>query len=41
MRLDFSRQIRLDERWRQALASRDLQVFDSVAGNMNRRLGYI
>lgn len=40
MRLDSSRQIRLDERWRQTLAPRDLQVFDSVAGDMNRRLGY-
>ena len=41
MRLDSSRQIRLDERWRQSLAPMDLQVFDSVAGEMNRRLGYV
>lgn len=40
MRLDSSRKIRLDERWRQALPPRELQVFDSVAGDMNRRLGY-
>jgi len=41
MRLDFSRQIRLDERWRQSLGPRDLRVFDSVAGSLNRRLGYL
>jgi hypothetical protein len=41
MRLDGSRQIRLDERWRDALSPADLQVFDSVAGSLNRRLGYL
>ena len=41
MRLDFSRRIRLDERWREALGPRDLRVFGSVAGSLNRRLGYL
>ncbi|MGZ8474215.1 MAG: sulfotransferase [Candidatus Deferrimicrobiaceae bacterium] len=41
MRLDFSRRIRLDERWRQALGPADLRVFDSVAGSLNRKLGYL
>jgi len=41
MRLDFSRRIRLDERWRQALGPGDLRKFDSVAGSLNRRLGYL
>jgi hypothetical protein len=41
MRMDFSRRIRLDERWREALGQRDLRVFGSVAGSLNRRLGYL
>ncbi len=41
MRLDFSRQVRLDERWRVALGPRDLRVFGSVAGSLNRMLGYL
>jgi len=40
MRMDFPRRIRLDERWKEALGPGDLRVFDSVAGSMNRRLGY-
>jgi hypothetical protein len=40
MRLDDSRAIRLDERWRDALSARDLAAFEAVAGAMNRRLGY-
>jgi hypothetical protein len=40
MRLDSSSEVRLDERWRQALSAQDLQTFDAVAGRMNRRLGY-
>ena len=41
MRLDCSRKIRLDERWRQAMSPADLRVFDSVAGSLNRKLGYL
>lgn len=41
MRFDDSRRILLDERWRQALGPGDLRVFESVAGEMNRRLGYV
>lgn len=40
MRLDSSSEVRLDERWREALSTQDLAVFDAVAGAMNRRLGY-
>jgi hypothetical protein len=32
--------IRLDERWREQLTKKDLDIFDSVAGQMNRRFGY-
>ena len=41
MRLDISPRILLDERWRQTLGPLDLRVFDSVAGSLNRRLGYL
>jgi Sulfotransferase family len=40
MRLDSSLEVRLDDRWRWALSARDLAMFDSVAGALNRRLGY-
>lgn len=40
MRLDTTREIRLDERWKKALAPADLDTFDRVAGDYNRRLGY-
>lgn len=40
MRLDWDGSIRLDERWRQVLDSEALAEFESVAGSMNRRLGY-
>jgi hypothetical protein len=40
MRLDSSVDVRLDDRWRSTLSPRDLEVFDSVAGELNRRLGY-
>lgn len=40
MRLDSTPEIRLDERWRSVLTDRGLRVFDSVAGEMNRRYGY-
>ncbi len=41
MRLDTGREVRLDERWREALGPTDLRVFDEVAGGLNRRLGYV
>jgi hypothetical protein len=40
MRLDSDGEIRVDERWRSVLSPRDLRLFDSVAGDVNRRLGY-
>jgi hypothetical protein len=40
MRLDSTSEVRLDERWRDALSDDDLEIFDAVAGRMNRRLGY-
>lgn len=40
MRFDSTREIRLDERWKTALGPKDLATFDSVAGDLNRRLGY-
>jgi hypothetical protein len=40
MRLDATREVRLDDRWRQALVPKDVAIFDSLAGDLNRRLGY-
>jgi len=40
MRLDDTREVRLDERWRQALGPAELETFERVAGETNRRLGY-
>lgn len=40
MRLDKASEISLDERWRANLSKCDLQIFDDVAGKMNRRYGY-
>lgn len=40
MRLDMTNEVNLDERWKTALSAADLIQFDSVAGKMNRRLGY-
>lgn len=40
MRLDSTSEISLDERWKTILPTSDLQIFDSVAGRMNQRLGY-
>lgn len=40
MRLDASSTVRLDDRWRQVLDADALRTFDSVAGDLNRRLGY-
>jgi len=41
MRLDGTSEIRLDQRWKSALTEDNLKVFDHVAGDMNRRYGYI
>lgn len=41
MRLDSRREIQLDERWRDVLRKEDLAVFESIAGSLNRRLGYL
>ena len=40
MRLDTQSEIRLDERWREALGPSELHTFAAVAGSLNRRLGY-
>jgi hypothetical protein len=40
MRLDSTSEVRLDDRWRTALSAENLEVFDRVAGETNRRLGY-
>lgn len=41
MRMDASRRIAHDGRWRQELSRVDLRAFESVAGPLNRRLGYL
>lgn len=41
MRLDTTSEIRLDERWKEHLTKADLQVFDQIAGQINRRYGYV
>lgn len=40
MRLDATREICLDERWKSVLSAAELEAFDSVAGDLNRGLGY-
>lgn len=40
MRLDSTSEIRLDERWKTALTDKELRIFETVAGETNRRLGY-
>jgi hypothetical protein len=41
MRFDGASDIRLDDRWRSALAVDALAVFDAEAGAVNRRFGYV
>lgn len=41
MRLDSDAEINLDERWKTELSKDDLSKFDSVAGDMNKRYGYL
>ena len=40
MRLDRTSVVSLDERWRTTLDEKQLRVFDSVAGELNRKYGY-
>lgn len=40
MRMKSGSDIRLDERWRKALSKEDLDIFESVAGEANRKYGY-
>lgn len=40
MRLDGSSEVKLDDRWKSVLSNEHLQVFDSVAGHLNRTYGY-
>jgi hypothetical protein len=41
MRLDTTRAVVLDERWKSVLKADELQVFDRIAGRMNNRYGYV
>ena len=41
MRLDSQSEIKLDERWKTALRQEHLQTFNSIAGQMNKKLGYL
>lgn len=40
MRMDPTTDITLDERWRDNLSNSDLDIFDEMAGDLNRRYGY-
>jgi hypothetical protein len=40
MRMDSTSEIRLDERWKSHLSEQDLQAFEEVAGDLNRKYGY-
>jgi hypothetical protein len=41
MRFDTTSEIRLDERWKTHLTSENLQIFDCIAGDLNRKYGYV
>lgn len=41
MRLDDTNEIRLDERWKSELNASHLKTFNSIAGEMNHKLGYL
>ena len=41
MRLNKTSEIRLDDRWKAHLTAADLAAFESVAGPLNRRYGYV
>lgn len=40
MRFDTDSEIRLDERWKTTLDISEVEIFESEAGELNRRLGY-
>jgi Sulfotransferase family len=40
MRFDTTSNVRLDDRWKTTLTADQLHVFDTVAGDLNRRYGY-
>lgn len=40
MRMDSTNEIVLDERWKEQLTPQDRETFNTIAGNLNRRLGY-
>ncbi len=40
MRLKSTKEIRLDEKWKDALTQDDLSVFEQIAGEFNRQYGY-
>jgi hypothetical protein len=40
MRLKSTREIKLDEKWKSALSRKDLELFENIAGESNRNLGY-
>ena len=40
MRLDTTSEVKLDERWKSVLTKEQLQIFDQIAGSMNRSFGY-
>jgi len=41
MRLDTTNEIRLNEQWRQVLSQEDLRTYETVCGDLSRRLGYL
>jgi hypothetical protein len=41
MRMDSTSEIRLDTRWKTDLSKEDLRAFDEVAGDLNRKYGYV
>lgn len=41
MRFDTTSEIKLDERWKTHLTKEDLETFERVAGNLNRKYGYV
>ncbi len=40
MRLDFTNEVCLDERWKEDLKLSDLKIFEAIAGKMNKSYGY-
>lgn len=40
MRLKSTKEIKLDEKWKDALTPEDLNVFEQIAGEFNRKYGY-